>query len=106
MIKLCYKKYELGFLSFDEETNEFVYNSNLESEEKFKQNYSIDFYPFFNSKNVRWKNLPTFFGEIVASLSRGDIVKFAGIKKEDSLFVKLEKFAKLDLFDDDFYLKV
>lgn len=106
MIKLCYKNFELGILSYDWDKNEFIYNSLVENEKIAKKSCSaLEFYEFFDSKDVRWKKLPSFFGEICACLNRGDIVKLAGIEKGDNLYQKLEKLGKLNLITNGFYIK-
>ena len=105
MIKYFFKDIELGTLSFDNKKNEFVYNSNIENEKKAKKYGSMFFYSLYDSIDKRQKNIFDEFEIFAMSLSREDIVKSAGIKKEDNLFQKLEKLSKLTLNDDEFHLK-
>lgn len=106
MIKLCYKEFELGTLSFDEQTKEYIYNSNLENEQKAKEKYSaMEFYYLSNSVDRRSKRLFDNFTEFSSSFDRSDIVRKAKIEKDDSIFEKLTKIAKLNLFYENFYIK-
>ena len=106
MISLFYKKIMLGTLYFDYKTNEFIYNSKVKNEKEAKEKYkAMDFYNLFNSENKRQKDLFDDFKDFSDALEREDIIKLAQIKEEDSLFVKLEKLASLDLLEDGFYIK-
>lgn len=106
MIKLFYKECELGSLTFDEKTNEYVYNSNIEGEKKAKQKYSaLEFYLLSNSKDKRQKFIFDEFDEFRRAISRADLVEKANIKKEDGVFVRLEKLATLDLGSEEYHIK-
>lgn len=106
MLKLCYREFELGTLSYDEENQEYIYNSNLEGEKNAKAKYlGMEFYSLSNSKDKRQKDIFTNFLIFIPALTRADIVKDAKIEQTDSTYEKLLKFAKLDMFDEDFHLK-
>ena len=106
MISLFYKEFELGVLSFDNDSNEFVYNSNIENEKKADEKYfGLELYNLFGSKNRRSKNLFLQFCEIAGCLNRPDIVRMAGIEKKDNLYQKLEKLSKLKLNDEDYFIR-
>lgn len=105
MIKYFFRDIELGVLSFDDKTKEFVYNSNIENEQKAKKYGAMFFYSLYNSIDRRQKSIFSEFSIFTMCLSRDDIVKDAGLKKEDSLFEKLEKLSKLKINNDEFYIK-
>ena len=106
MIKLYYKEFELGYLTFDYENNVFVYNSNVENENKAKAKYlGMEFYYLSNSKNKRQKILFENFIEYTECLGRTDIIEKAKIQKDDTLYEKLEKIAKLNWNNEGFYIK-
>lgn len=106
MVKLFYKECELGTLTFDEKTNEYVYNSNLEGEKKAKSKFlAMEFYALSNSKDRRQKYIFDEFDEFRRAITRSDIVKMADMKQDDSVFVKLEKLAKLELMTDSFNIR-
>lgn len=106
MVKLFYKECELGNLTFDKKTNEYVYNSNLEGEKKAKAKYlAMEFYSLSNSKDRRQKYIFDEFDQFRRSVTRADIVELADIKQEDSVFVRLEKMAKLDLLREEYSIK-
>ena len=106
MIGFYYKEIQLGTLSFDNETQEFIYNSIIENEIRAKKKYHmIKYYSLENSKDKRGKNIFEEFLEFVQSLSRHDVIEMAKIKKDEPLYNKLEKLASLSLNEDDFYIK-
>lgn len=106
MIIYGFKDFELGELFFDEQTQEFVYNSFLENEKAAAKKYNgLDDYFLAGSKNRRSKTLFSQFAEIAGSLNRPDIVRLAEIDKQDSLFVKLEKLSKLNLNENAYFIR-
>jgi hypothetical protein len=106
MICLYYKEIHLGNLTFDNNTQQFVYNSIEKNEQKAKEKYHmLEYYALFNSKNKKQTNLFDEFYEFEQSVYRDDIIELAGIKKDDSLFIKLQKLASLSLNDDYFHIK-
>lgn len=106
MIILCFKEFRLGKLSFDEYTQEFVYDSFAENENKANEKYDIfETYFLAQSKNKRSKFLFAQFSEIAGCLTRPDIIRLAEIEKEDNLFVKLEKLSKLNLNDSAYFIR-
>lgn len=105
MIKFCFKEFELGFLSFDKKTNEFVYNSLLENERNADKKYQgLEFYYLKNSVNRRSKTLFKQFDEFAGCLNRPDIIRLAELEEKDSLFEKLEKLAKLNIVESDYFI--
>lgn len=106
MIILCFKEFRLGKLSFDDHTQEFVYDSFAENENKANEKYDIfETYFIANSKNRRSKTLFAQFCEFAGCLTRADVIRFAEIEKEDNLFVKLEKLSKLNLNDYAYFIR-
>lgn len=105
MVILCFREYELGALSFDKKSEEFVYNSFIESERKAFEKYGLDAYFLLGSRNKRSKRLFLQFGEFVACLTRGDIIRLAGICSNDSLFEKLEKLSMINMIDNAYYIR-
>ncbi len=105
MVILCFREYELGVLSFDKENEEFIYNSFIESERTALELYDLDGYYLAGSHNKRSKRLFSIFGEFAACLTRGDIVRLAGILSEDSLFEKLDKLSKINMIDDGYHIR-
>lgn len=106
MIIFCFKEFKLGQLSFDDHTQEFVYDSFVENENKANEKYDIfETYFLANSKNRRSKFLFPQFSEISCCLTRPDIVSLAKIDKTDNLFAKLEKLSKLNLNDSAYFVR-
>ena len=106
MIGFYYKEIQLGILSYDDKTQEFVYNSIEKNEKKAREKYHmLEYYGLANSKNKRQKEIFEDFSEFVQVLSRYDIVELTKINKDEHLYKKLEKLASLGLNDDDFHIK-
>ena len=106
MVKLFYKECELGTLTFDEKTREYVYNSNLEGEKKAKAKFlAMEFYSLSNSVDRRQKFIFDEFDEFRRAISRSDLTQMANIKQEDDVFVRLEKLATLELMKDGFNIR-
>lgn len=102
-IKFCYKTFHLGTLTF--ENGLFVYNSILKNEMEAKESsIKMQFYNLTNSVNKTSNVIFDEFEEFLTATNRQDIVKKAKIKENDSPFVKLYKFSKLNINQDDFYI--
>lgn len=104
MIKVFYKQEFLGTL---EKTNSgFVYNSS-ENEAVASEKYFLKISAYsklLNSKNAKFSSLPKFFQEIADQIKqRGDLVSQANILPTDDDFAKIEKYAKLDQFKQNFH---
>ena len=74
MVGYFYKDIQLGQLSFDKETDEFVYNSKIKNEQKAKEKYhAMEYYYLYNSVNRRQKELFEDFALFTANFNRPDI---------------------------------
>ena len=96
-IMFKYMNFSLGFLTF--ENNEiYVYNSNIEEEQKAKKaTFGILDYSLYNSNNLKSKKIFKDFLHFLNQSSREDIVKYCNIKADDNDFQKLLKMANKNL---------
>ena len=104
MIKVFYKQEFLGTL--EKTNNGFVYNSS-ETEAQAAEKYFLKISAYsklLNSKNAKFAELPKFFQEIANQIKqRGDLIKQSAILPTDDDFAKIEKYAKLDQFKQNFH---
>lgn len=97
-----FKEIKLGKLSSDGES--FVYAANQNNVKKaLEKGYPVWLYNA--EKDFESKELPLGFMNLVPE-EDSDISKAASIFASDSIIKKLEKIAKLDLFEPDFHIKL
>ncbi len=96
-IMFKYMNFSLGFLTF-ENNDTYVYNSNIEEEQKAKKaTFGILDYSLYNSNNIKSKKIFKDFLQFLNQSSREDIVKYCNIKADDNDFQKLLKMANKNL---------
>ena len=106
MVGLFYKNLQLGQLTYDDSTKEFVYNSKVKNEQKAKEKYhKMEFYFLYDSVNRRQKELFEDFSIFASNFNRPDIIEMAQLKETDSVYEKLEKISTLSFLENDFYIK-
>lgn len=97
-IMFKYMNFSLGFLTF-ENNDTYVYNSNIEEEQKAKKaTFGILDYSLYNSNNIKSKKIFKDFLQFLNQSSREDIVKYCNIKADDNDFQKLLKMANKNLY--------
>lgn len=104
MIKVYYKDEFLG--TFEKKANGYVYNSS-QTEKQAAEKYFLKISAYsklLNSKNAKFDTLPRFFQETADQIKqRGDLIAQAGILPTDDDFAKIEKYAKLDQYKQNFH---
>ncbi len=104
-ILLCYREFELGTLTF--ENNKYIFNSNIENEKLATKKYPIamDFYYLANSVNRQSDEVFYEFEDyLIAAKERPDLIKKAKIYPIDSDFTKLFKLANLNFDTTKLYI--
>ena len=89
-IMFKYMNFSLGFLTF-ENNDTYVYNSNIEEEQKAKKaTFGILDYSLYNSNNIKSKKIFKDFLQFLNQSSREDIVKYCNIKADDNDNIKAD----------------
>ena len=104
MIKVYYKDEFLG--TFEKTSNGYVYNSSA-TEPQAAEKYFLKISAYsklLNSKNAKFAEMPKFFKDVADQIKqRADLVAQSAILPTDDDFVKIEKYAKLDQFKQNFH---
>lgn len=104
MIKVYYKDEFLG--TFEKTSNGYVYNSSP-NEPQAAEKYFLKISAYsklLNSKNAKFVEMPKFFKDIADQIKqRADLIEQSAILPTDDDFAKIEKYAKLDQFKQNFH---
>lgn len=102
-IQLLFQSLLLGELTFVD--GEYVYNSNVEGENKFKSFASALIYNLTESKDKRQKTLFPFFEYQFGNIKkRSDILSKIGCDENSSDFCILFEYGKLSQLEHGFHL--
>ena len=92
--------------TLEKTNNGFVYNSS-QTEAQAAEKYFLKISAYsklLNSKNAKFAELPKFFQDIANQIKqRGDLIEQSAILPTDDDFAKIEKYAKLDQFKQNFH---
>ena len=103
-VYLYYREFTLGYLTMQED--EYLWVPDVQQIDLFEKKYQWSWLRLDNKNQKLYKGVPYHYMDYLHSSSRPDLKEHAKIEKNDSDFEKLCKMAKLDFYNEDFYIKV